>query len=277
MESFLNWATEKNITDTLIGYGVNIGLSLILLIFGFWLARRLQNAFERLLRKREVDDVLVDFLGNVVRWVVIVLAVVAALDKVGVPPTSLLAAVGAAGLAIGLAMKDSLSNFAAGVMMALFRPFTKGDFVEAAGTAGTVDEIQLVSTRMTTPDNKVITVPNGLIWNDTIINFSAKDTRRIDMTFGVGYDDDLKAAAEILTAVCAEHPKVLEDPAPVIMVTNLGDSSVDFWVRPWVAAADYWKVRAEIMETAKQRLEAAGLSIPYPQTDVHLHKVAQGD
>jgi len=276
MENFMNWAAEKNLADTLISWGINIGLALVLLIFGFWLARRMQNSFEGLLRKREMDEVLVDFLGNVVRWIVVVLTIVAALDKVGVPPTSLLAAVGAAGLAIGLAMKDSLSNFAAGVIMAIFRPFTKGDFVEAAGTSGTVDEIMLVSTRIITPDNKVITVPNGLIWNDSIVNYSAMDTRRIDMTFGVGYDDDLKTASEILAAVCAEHPKVLEEPAPVVMITNLGDSSVDFWVRPWVESADYWKVRAEIMETAKARLEDAGLSIPYPQTDVHLHKVDNG-
>ena len=181
----------------------------------------------------------------------------------------------AIGLAVGLALKDSLSNFASGVMLVLFRPFTKGDFIDAGGITGTVDEISLVSTTLTTPDNKLITVPNSMIYSSAITNFSAKETRRLDMVFGVGYDDDLKVVAGVLERICKEHPKVLDEPATGIFISNLGDSSVDFSARPWVKGDDYWGVRAEILETAKIELEAAGCNIPYPQTDVHLHQVAQ--
>ena len=200
---------------------------------------------------------------------------VAAFDTLGIPATSFMAIIGAAGLAIGLALKDSLSNFASGVMLVLFRPFTKGDFIEAGGVTGTVDEIHLVSTLMTTPDNKLITVPNAMIYSSAITNYSAKPTRRLDMVFGVGYDDDLKVVADVLRKTCSDHPKVLDEPETGIFISNLGDSSVDFAVRPWVASEDYWGVRAQILETAKIELEAAGCNIPYPQTDVHLHQVSQ--
>jgi small conductance mechanosensitive channel len=157
----------------------------------------------------------------------------------------------------------------------LFRPFTKGDFIDAGGITGTVDEIRLVSTTLTTPDNKLVTVPNAMIYTSAIINFSAKETRRLDLVFGVGYNDDLKVVADILTKICADHPLVLAEPEPNIFITNLGDSSVDFAVRPWVNGADYWGVRAELLGTAKIELEAAGCNIPYPQTDVHLHQVSK--
>jgi small conductance mechanosensitive channel len=247
--------------------------AIVIFYVGRWVARIVQNTLERILRKRAVDDVLVDFLGTIAFALVLVITVVAALDTLGIPATSLVAVVGAAGLAVGLALKDSLSNFAAGVMLVIFRPFTKGDFVDAGGVAGKVDEVFLVSTRLLTPDNKLITIPNGVVWNNTITNFSAMDTRRVDMVVGVGYDDDLKVAAEVLNRILAEHELVLEDPAPVVTISELGASSVDFAVRPWVKADDYWGVRADVLEKAKVQLEAAGCSIPYPQTDVHLHKV----
>ena len=228
---------------------------------------------EKLLRKRKVDEVLVDFIGTIANAVVTIAAVVAALDTLGIPATSLVAVVGAASLAIGLALKDSLANFAAGVMLVLFRPFTKGDFVEAGGQSGTVEEVYLVSTVLTTPDNKVIQVPNSAVWGGSITNFSAKDTRRVDLVIGVGYDDDLKVASDVLKKILADHPKVLDDPAPAVFVSNLGDSSVDFAVRPWVASADYWGVYSDVLQQAKLALEEAGVSIPYPQQDVHMHTV----
>jgi len=275
MQEIKDFFTDPEFIDMLIGWGLNLVIALVIFIVGKWIARIIQNTLEKLLRKREIDAVLVDFLGNIVYVLVLVAAVVAAIDQLGIPATSFLAIIGAAGLAIGLALKDSLSNFASGVMLALFRPFTKGDFIEAAGVTGSVDEIRLVSTTLTTPDNKLIIVPNSAVYNSAITNYSAKDTRRLDMVFGVGYDDDLKVAAEVLAKICAEHPKVLQEPATGVFISNLGDSSVDFSVRPWVKTEDYWGVRAEILKAGKLDLEAAGCSIPYPQTDVHLHQATE--
>ena len=275
MEEIKTFINDANIVELLINGTINVVVALLIFVVGKWVANIAQNTLEKLLRKRSVDEVLVDFLGTVTFTLVMVIAVVAAFDTLGIPATSFMAIIGAAGLAIGLALKDSLSNFASGVMLVLFRPFTKGDFIEAGGVTGTVDEIRLVSTTLTTPDNKLITVPNSMMYTSAIINFSAKETRRLDMVFGVGYDDDLKVAADVLKKICADHPKVLGEPATNVFISNLGDSSVDFGVRPWVKSEDYWGVRAEILETAKVALEASGCNIPYPQTDVHLHQVSQ--
>ena len=273
MDIISNYLADTNIIDVLVGWAINIALALVIFIVGKWMARRVQNTLEKLLRKREVDEVLVDFLGNIASVMVIIVAVVAAFDTLGIPATSFMAIIGAAGLAIGLALKDSLSNFASGVMLVLFRPFTKGDFIDAGGVTGTVNEIHLVSTILTTPDNKLITVPNAMMYTSTITNFSAKDTRRVDMVIGVGYNDDLKVAAKILNKICREHPKVLDTPETKIFINNLGDSAVDFVVRPWAKSEDYWGVLADVLETSKLELEAAGCNIPYPQTDVHIHQV----
>ena len=273
MDAINDFIANTDLVGMLTSWGINLVLALLIFIVGKWLARRVQNAFEKVLRKRRVDDVLVDFLGTIVFALIIIAAVIAAVDTLGIPATSFLAILGAAGLAVGLALKDSLSNFASGVMLVLFRPFAKGDFVDAGGILGTVDQIQLVSTILNTPDNKQIIVPNSLMYTSAITNYSAKDTRRVDMVIGVGYNDDLKVAASVLEKVCWEHPKVLDEPATKIFINNLGDSAVDFVVRPWVKSEDYWDVLADVLETAKVELEAAGCNIPYPQTDVHLHKV----
>jgi len=275
MEEINNFINNANLVEMLTTGVINLVIAAIIFLLGKWFANMAQNSLEKLLRKRAVDEVLVDFLGNITFAMVIIVAVVAAFDTLGIPATSFMAIIGAAGLAIGLALKDSLSNFASGVMLVLFRPFTKGDFIDAGGVTGTVDEIRLVATTLTTPDNKLITVPNAMMYTSAITNYSAKETRRLDMVFGVGYDDDLKLAAGVLKKICDEHPKVLGEPATGIFITNLGDSSVDIAVRPWVKGEDYWGVRAEILETAKVELEAAGCNIPYPQTDVHLHQVSQ--
>ena len=275
MEEINRFISDANIIQILINGVINLVLAAVIFLVGKWIANAIQNTLEKLLRKRRVDEVLVDFLGNIAFALVIVIAVVAAFDTLGIPATSFLAIIGAASLAIGLALKDSLSNFASGVMLVLFRPFTKGDFIEAGGVTGKVEEIRLVATTLTTGDNKLITVPNAMMYTSAIINYSAKETRRLDLVFGVGYDDDLKVAAGVLRKICSEHPKVLSEPETGIFITNLGDSSVDFAVRPWVKSGDYWGVHAEILETAKVELEAAGCNIPYPQTDVHLHQVSQ--
>ena len=273
MDAIKEFLANTDIVGMLTTGAINLVIALVIFIVGKWLARRVQNAFEKLLRNRAVDDVLVDFLGTIVFALIIIAAVIAAVDTLGIPATSFVAVLGAAGLAIGLALKDSLSNFASGVMLVLFRPFAKGDFVDAGGILGTVDEIQLVSTILTKPDNKQIIVPNSLMYGSAITNYSAKDTRRVDMVIGVGYDDDLKVAANVLKKVCEDHPKVLGEPETKIFINNLGDSAVDFVVRPWVKSEDYWGVLADVLETSKVELEAAGCNIPYPQTDVHLHQV----
>jgi small conductance mechanosensitive channel len=271
MDSFKGFLADADLVPMLSDWAVKIVLALLIYIVGKWVVKRITNLTRKLLQARDVDPTLVNFLGNIVSAVLLIAVILAALDTLGLPVTSLLAVVGAAGLAIGLALKDSLGNFAAGVMLVMFRPFSKGDFVEVAGVAGKVDEVRIFSTILTTGDNKLVIIPNGQVAADTITNYTAKDKRRIDMVFGVGYDDDLKVARDVLTRVCSNHPKVLEEPALNIFVLNLGDSSVDFAVRPWSKTEDYWTVWGDVMEQAKVELEAAGCNIPYPQTDVHLH------
>ena len=274
MDAINDLIANTDFVGILTTAATSLVIALVIFFVGKWVAKWARNTLKKLLIKREVDAVLVDFLGTIVYTLIIIAAVIAAVDSLGVPATSFLAILGAAGLAIGLALKDSLSNFASGVMLVLFRPFTKGDFVDAGGILGTVDKIDLVSTVLTTPDNKQIIVPNALMYTSAITNYSAHDTRRVDMVIGVGYGDDLKLAAEVMAKVCSEHPKVLAEPATKIFINNLGDSSVDFVVRPWVKSEDYWGVLAEILETSKVELEAAGCNIPFPQRDVHLHQVS---
>jgi len=252
-------------------WGIKIVLALLIYLVGKWIAKRITRVINGLMERAEMDATLVNFLGNIVYAFLLAAVILAALDTLGVPVTSLLAVLGAAGLAIGLALKDSLGNFASGVMLVMFRPFKQGDFVEVAGVSGTVSEVRIFSTILTTPDNKEVIIPNGQVGADTITNYSANDQRRVDMVFGVGYDDDLKVARQVLTDLCAKHPLVLEDPATKIFVANLGDSSVDFNVRPWVKTDDYWTVYGDLLEQGKIALEEAGCSIPYPQSDVHLH------
>src|SRR5210317_1010743 len=209
MDAIKNFLASTDLVGLLTSFAINLVIAIFIFVIGKWLARKVENTLKKILRKRGVEDVLVDFLGTIASVLIIIIAVIAAFDQLGIPATSFLAIIGAAGLAIGLALKDSLSNFASGVMLVLFRPFTKGDFIEAGGVTGTVDEITLVSTLLTTPDNKQITVPNALMYTSTITNFSAKDTRRVDMAIGVGYDDDLKVAASVLKKVCSDHPLIL--------------------------------------------------------------------
>lgn len=273
MESITKFFENTDFMALGMTWGGRLLLALVIFVIGRWVARAITNSLKRVMNMREVDETLVTFLANLSYAILLTAVILASLDSLGLPVTSLLAVLGAAGLAIGLALKDSLSNFAAGVMLVLFRPFSKGDFVEVAGIAGKVSEVRIFSTILITGDNKLIVIPNGQVAADTITNYTAMDKRRIDLVIGVGYDDDLKVARGVLEKVCSEHPGVLEDPAPTIMVLELGASSVDFAVRPWSKTEDYWTVRSDILENAKAELEAAGCNIPYPQTDVHLHTV----
>ncbi|MCW8873716.1 MAG: mechanosensitive ion channel [Xanthomonadales bacterium] len=271
MESFLAFFTSDEFVPMLIGWASKIVLALAIYVVGKWIVGRVTRMVRKLMQVRDVDPTLVTFLANIVQAVLLVAVIIAALDTLGLPVTSLLAVVGAAGLAVGLALKDSLGNFAAGVMLVMFRPFTKGDYVDVAGVSGSIDDVRIFSTILTTPDNKQITIPNAQVYAGTITNYTAKDKRRVDMVFGVSYDDDLKVAREVLTRVCTSHPKVLAEPAFNIFVSSLGDSSVNFAVRPWAKTEDYWAVWGDVLEQGKAELEKAGCSIPYPQRDVHMH------
>ena len=271
MDALKDFLSRADLMPMLTDWTVKIVLALLIYVIGKWIAKRITKVIRKLMDARDLDSTLINFLCNVVYAILLVAVVLAALDTLGLPVTSLLAVVGAAGLAVGLALKDSLGNFASGVMLVMFRPFSAGDVVEVAGVTGKVNEVRIFSTIMTTPDNKQIIIPNGQVASDTITNYTANDQRRVDLVFGVGYNDDLKVVREVLTRICANHPKVLDDPKTNIFVANLGDSAVDFAVRPWAKTEDYWTVWGDLLEQGKLELEAAGCNIPYPQTDVHLH------
>jgi len=264
-------------TATLLAWGWKVVAALLIFVIGRWVAKLVTSALRRMMGSRGLDPMLVAFLGAILYAILIVAVVIAAVGQLGIQTTPLVAVLGAAGLAVGLALQNSLGNFASGVMLVLFRPFSKGDFVEAGGTAGTVDEVGIFTTVLNTPDNRRIIVPNGQITNDTITNYSAYDTRRIDLVIGVGYDDDLKVARAEIEKVLEAHAKVLEDPAPAVMLLDLADSSVNFAVRPWVASSDYWVVRGELMEQIKDALSEAGCSIPFPQRDIYVHQIGEVD
>ena len=270
MEQIQAYLAEHDIGELALLWGGRVLVALAIFLVGRWVAKWITRKTCKVMEGREVDPTLVSFLGNILNAALLAAIIIASLDALGVPVTSLVAVLGAAGLAIGLAMKDSLSNFATGVMLILLRPFTKGDYVEVADVEGVVDEVRIFSTYLTTPDNKRVIVPNGMIGNDTITNYTAMGQRRVDLVFGVGYDDDLKVARDVLERICSEHPKVLDEPATAVWVRELGDSSVNFNVRPWVKTEDYWAVYGDLLETGKIELENAGCSIPYPQRDVHL-------
>ncbi len=272
MDALLNTDTDY-LNLYIIPWAINLTLALVIFVIGRWIARAVTRALGRLMKRAGLDESLVDFLGNLIYAALLVVVIIAALDRLGVDTTSVLAIFATAGLAIGLALKDSLSNLAAGVMLVLFKPFKLGDFVEAGGVSGVVESIRIFSTLLKTPDNREIIVPNGQIYGGTIVNYSARDTRRIDLVFGIGYDDDIRQAKALIEQIMAADERILDDPAPAVMVAELADSSVNLAVRPWVRSEHYWAVRADLLERVKLAFDEAGISIPYPQTDVHLHKV----
>ncbi len=257
-----------------LSVAMQVLLAIIIFYVGKYIAGVVRNMLVRILTARKIDATLVSFVGSLIYGGLLAFTVIAALAQVGIQTASFVAVIGAAGLAIGLALQGSLSNFAAGVMLLIFRPFKAGDFVEAAGVAGIVEEIGIFNTLMRTGDNKALVIPNGQITDGVITNYSTKPTRRVDLVFGIGYDDDIDAAREVISTVIADDERILDDPEPLVVVSELADSSVNFTVRVWVNSGDYWPVKFALTENTKKALDAAGISIPFPQRDVHIHQQA---
>jgi len=265
MNTMVDWVSQ---------FGLKVLAAVVVFVVGKWLARRISNLLQRGMERADTDPTLVGFVRNIAYFGLLTMVVIAAVGQLGVQTTSFIAVLGAAGLAVGLALQGSLANFAAGVLMIIFRPFKAGDYIEAAGTAGSVEEIQLFTTKLKTPDNRTVIIPNAQVTAGTITNYSARDTRRLDMVFGVGYGDDLDHVKRVINEVLAEEPRLLKDPEPVVAVVNLGESSVDFAVRPWVKSADYWGVFFDMQEKMKKRFDQEGISIPFPQRDLHVFQQA---
>lgn len=258
--------------DLAMQYGPRLLLAIIVLLIGLWVIARVVNLMGRGMERAGTEPTLARFLRSLVSIGLKALLFISVASMIGIETTSFIAILGAAGLAVGLALQGTLANFAGGVLVLLFRPFRVGDYVEAQGVAGTVHSIQIFNTVINTPDNKRIIVPNGAISNGIITNYSTEETRRVDFVFGIGYGDDIGKAKEIIAAEIARDQRVLAEPAPMIVVSNLGDSSVDLTVRVWVASADYWGVRFDLIEHVKLAFDGAGISIPFPQRDVHLYQ-----
>lgn len=271
------WAGQVQKLQTVgIDFGFKVIVAIVIFVVGRTVARMLSNAARKFMQAREVDLILQSFISSLLYWALLTFVIIAAINHLGIQTTSLIAIMGAAGLAIGLALQGSLSNFAAGVLIVLFRPYRVGDFVEAAGVSGAVVQVQILTTILKTPDNKQVIVPNSEIMSSIITNYSANDTRRVDLTVGVSYDDDLDKVRATLADIVAADDRVLPEPECVIAVSELADSSVNFIVRPWVKTADYWAVHFDLTETIKKRFDAEGLSFPYPQQDVHVHQTSAG-
>lgn len=260
--------------NTLMGFIVNIALAAAIFYLGRWVASKVTGITRTVLDKRGVDPILVNFSANVVRVGLLAFIVIAALGQLGIQTASFVAILGAAGLAIALAFQGSLSNLASGVLLVTFRPFKIGDFIDAGGTTGTVERVEIFTTQLLTADNKTVIVPNAGIVGGTIVNYSAQSTRRIDLVVSVGYGDDLDKVRKVIEEVLAADQRVLKDPVASIGVLELADSSVNFAVRPWVDGEDYWPVTFDLHEALKKRFDAEGINIPFPQADVHLHQVA---
>ncbi len=267
-------ALIQQTSDFALTYGPKLLTAIGILILGYWLAKIVSSLLVRTLNARSIDPTVSTFVGKLAFGAILAVAIIPALGHAGIQTTSILAALGAAGLAIGLALQGSLSNFAAGIMLIAFRPCRVGDYIEAGGTAGVVEAISLFSTMLVTPDNKRIMIPNSKVMSNPITNYNSFATRRIDLTIGIGYDADIAKAKDVIRQVISEESRILPEPAPLIAVRQLGDSSVNLVVRPWVNTPDYWGTHDALLEAIKTRLSQAGMDIPFPQMDVHFHKEA---
>lgn len=256
-------------------YGAKILAAIAIFIIGKIVVKIVVKLISKLMLKSKQDKTLISFVDNLVYVALMAFVIIAALAKLGIQTASFVAILGAAGLAIGLSLQGSLANFASGVLMIIFKPFKVGDYIEGGGTAGVVEEIQIFTTMLSSPDNKQVIVPNAQMTSSNIVNYSSKGTRRVDMTAGIGYGDDIDKARKILEDILAADKRILKDPEPTIAVAELADSSVNFVVRPWVKVADYWGVKFDVTEAIKKQFDAAGVSIPFPQQDVHLYKHEQ--
>ncbi len=263
--------TSSDAMTIATAYGLNIITAAVILIVGWWFSGKAAAAIRKMLRKAPwMDDTLLPLAGTVVKYTIIIITILAVLDRFGVETTSIIAVLGAAGLAIGLALQGTLSNVAAGVMLLVLRPFRVGDAIEVAGQAGTVKKIDLFTVELHSANNVFISIPNSTVWNSTIVNYSRNPTRRIDLTIGIGYDDDIDCAMKVLEDILSADERILSDPAPMTAVKALGESSVDLAVRAHTKTADYWAVQFELQKTIKQRFDAEKISIPYPQRDIHM-------
>jgi small conductance mechanosensitive channel len=279
--SGLNWNSiveflKNNGIDsgTVVDFGKNLVIALLIFYVGRMAIALVVRGLRKLLQKQDVDKTLETFVCNLVRMALLVVVIIAAIGALGIQTTSFIAIFGAAGLAIGLALQGSLSNFAAGVLIVLFRPYRVGNYIEGAGISGTVEQVQILTTILITPDNKEIIVPNSQIMNSIITNYSANDTRRVDMVVGVSYDDDIDEVRRTLEELVAADDRILDEPACTIAVSALADSSVNFVVRPWVKSENYWGVMFDMTEGIKKRFDKEGISFPFPQQDVHLYKAS---
>jgi small conductance mechanosensitive channel len=258
--------------ELLVLHGPKVVYAILILIIGRWVARIAVGFLTRFMKRSEVDPTLALFTRNLAYYGLLVFVLLAALAELGIQTTAFIAVLGAAGLAVGLSLQSSLANFAAGLLMIIFRPFKVGHYIEAAGTSGTVEEIHIFSTILKTPDNTMVIVPNGKVINDNIKNYSSQDIRRVDLTVGISYDDDLKKARSALENMIAAEKRVLENPEHQIVVTELGESSVNLAVRMWTKAEDYWSLFFDMNERVKTRFDEEGIRIPYPQRDIHLYQ-----
>ncbi len=263
----------NNNQSLFIEYGLNIIAAILTIVIGLIVARMISGAINKVLIKRKLDITVVDFVSHLAKYVIVAFVLIAALSRIGVQTTSFIAIIGAAGLAIGLALQGSLSNFASGVLIIILRPFKAGEYIDAAGVSGSVESVQIFATTLITPDNKFVVVPNSAILSGSIINYSRKATRRIDITIGVSYKADLAKTKAILEAVLKDNELILKSPQALVAVSELAASSVNFVVRPWVKSSDYWGVHFALMEAIKNALDEAGIGIPYPQMDVHMNKL----
>jgi small conductance mechanosensitive channel len=262
----------EKIREIVTIYGIKVIAAIAIFIIGRWIAKLIEKILNKVMEKRGVDPTITTFVGNLTYFAALTFVILAALSQLGIQTTSFIAVIGAAGLAIGLALQGSLANFAAGFLMIVFRPFKVGDYIDGAGTAGTVEKIQIFTTQLKTPDNKTVMIPNAKLTNDNITNYSSKGTRRVDLVMGISYDDDIDKARKIMEDIISGDDRILKDPPLTIAVSELADSSVNFVVRPWVRAGDYWDVYFDLIEKIKKRFDQEGISIPYPQRDVHVYE-----
>lgn len=271
----MNWnELVSDLPDLALQYGLNLVFAAAIFLVGKWVAKRVIKLAGTVMTRQGIDPTVGGFVANIGYMILLLLIIVAALSQLGIPTASFIALIGAAGLAIGLALQGSLSNFASGVLLVTFRPCKLGDYIEAAGVAGTVDRITVFSTTLLTPDHRTITVPNSKLFDGAIVNYSTSATRRLDLIVGVSYDADLTRVKNLLREIVESDERVLEDQKPVqIGVHALASSSVDFVVRPWVASDDYWPLHFDLNERIKREFDRAGIAIPYPQMEVHLNRI----
>jgi len=262
----------NQVQELVVGLGLNIVAAIAILVIGVWIAKIIRRIIEKSLRKREIDKTLITFLLNLLYFLLLTVVVLASLGQLGIETTSFIAIVGAAGLAIGLALQGSLANLASGVLLIIFRPFKVEDFVKIADEEGFVEKIFIFTTQIKTFDNRTVIIPNATITSGKIINYTSKEIRRVDLSIGISYSDNIKTAIDALTQLCVSHSKVLKEPAPYVGVVEYGDSSINLTIRPWCKTDDYWDVFFGINEQMKLALDEKGISIPFPQRDVHLYQ-----